>query len=176
MNNPEEMIRRLSKYIDWEPSTCHFFYIAEQLENVSKEDQKESFKYFIDYHVGNAKTEELSELHDKFKKLSYEEKISYFSEDTINIIDCRGVDNSNIHTYLSLYDLNKNQKKVFIYYASKENLQNYLMDTENYRLKTATLEESDKEIYGFQQYNKLKEEIEKKNIEKNEKTVKKPKI
>jgi hypothetical protein len=159
MNLLEETIRRMEKYLEWEANTCHFFYPVEKDENISDKNLKSAFDTFISSNYENAKFEKIEDLALAFKNLSYEEKLSYFSSDSIYVIDCSNLDKSNHSTFQSLHDCGKLNKLAFIYYIPNEKMWDQVIMTDQYQFRTFSIENINKELYTLHQYQELKEEV-----------------
>lgn len=176
MNELQSTLRAVNKLIEWQSTTCHFFYVTEGLETMSKEDLKQSFNDFIGANYSNAKFDSVDGIAEKFKDLSYFEKITYFDPENIYVIDCMSIDNKNVHIFNSIYDLtnNKNGKNALIYYTSPEKLRDYLMQSEQYQFRACSIENIDTMLYKVHEYNQLKDEIAATSASKT--STKKPKL
>lgn len=159
MNQLEETIRRMEKYLDWEKNTCHFFYPVEKDESISDNDLKSAFDSFISSNFDNAKFEKIEDLALSFKNLSYEEKLNHFSPDNMYVIDCSNLDKNNHSTFQSLHDCGKLNKMAFIYYIPNEKMWDQVIMTEQYQFRTFCIENINKELCTLHQYKELKYEI-----------------
>lgn len=160
MNELDTTIRMLNKLMDWQPNTCHFFYVTEGVKNLPNEDLKESFDYFIGQNYDNAKFKKIDEIKNDFKNLSYDDKVNYFSKEDIYVVDCSNIDKDNIYIFNSIYDLTKNEKTAFIYYTSPDKLRDYLMLSEQYQFRASSIENIDEYLHKFHSYKELKNEID----------------
>lgn len=174
MNELQSTLRMVNKLIDWQQNTCHFFYVTEELESMTKKDLKQSFNNFISTNYSNSQFESIDSISEKIKDLSYFDKITYFKPENIYVVDCLNINKDNIHIYNSLYDLTKNEKTALIYYTSPEILRDYLMQSEQYQFRASTIENIDHILHKVFEYNQLKDEIA--ETKQSNASTKKPKL
>lgn len=153
--------------IDFNDKCSNFFYTLD--DNLSAEKQtniKNSLDYYINYAWPDKKVTFLN-IDQIPHELNYHEKQDFFKESYLHVIDCLSVNTDNFHKVALLYDCSKDLKTAFLYVNTPETLRNYVMNSQQYILRTHSFGDIDNDFLTFKNYNELMNKIEDKPINNN---------
>lgn len=157
-----KFVELINLNIEFNDKCCNFFYTTE--DNLSFEKVKE-IKQALNYFIKNEFKEQKITFVSAEQiphELNYYEKQEFFNQSYLHIIDCTEVNINNFHKVGALYDCTKDLKTAFLYVNTPKTLRDYVMNSQQYTLRTHGFGEMDNDFIAFKHYHELMEKVENK--------------